>query len=1218
MKKHFGAAAKTAAAALCLLFFAACTNTLTPPERNKVPAKGKGMVRIGIGAERTAMPSGAPVFTHYKYFFSKDGGEPVPMVPAVDGTDAVFELYPGNWELTLSAFTGAGEETPAAEGREAFNINLGEETSLTVKLYPLLGGGTGTLNYTLQYPSAATVESLTLSLLAGDVVTPLSDGAGTIANPFTGSCQPVSGYYLVRARVKKDGIPIEKTEVAHIYQDMTTDLALEFVDSDFMALVVVSGANSGPGTLREALTAALSGSGGATILIDLPAGDRTITLTEALPQITKSLLIEGNGATLTQRGFVPLTGSNTQLVYVSGAATEVRIRRLHLTGGRAANYGGAIRNSGKLTLESCVLSDNRTSNPNASGGAIYTGGASSTLTVSGCTFYKNNAGTTGGQGGAIHNYNGTLSLTGNVFWGNTAAAYPVLYLSGGSFASGGGNVSDKADGSAASGSGWSFINGDKRAAALPFSAFSFRPLGGGEALNVISTRPPNYPAADFYGVSIPETGAASGAAQTAATGTGFILDYGSQGPGAVSVAGGTVDVDGFASGSVTLRADPDAGKGFAYWIVDGAPSPELSNQLTLSIGAPANVRALFGAIHRVNNRDSGDGSLRQTLDIVVDGDTILFPQAQTITLVSPLPEITKSLVIEGNATTLTQSGFVPGNASQLLYAGGAAAEVRIRRVHFRGGRSGNYGGAIQNAGSRLTLESCIFSDNTTGAYGGALYSAGNVTLYGCTFYGNSGEQGGAIYQNSGSLTLTGNIFRGNTAKQHNAVYGASVASGGFNVSDMADGTDAVSGSGWTFTSTDIQAASLPFSPLSFKPLRDGEAPGIISAKPLNYPATDFYGVSIPGTDGAAGAVQTAAAGRGYFLDYGSQGPGTVSLTSGTSPDSDGLISGSVTLTATAGANGVFRHWTVDGVEQEDPSPPNKLVLDMEDHKTVRGVFYIRVISTGNDGPGSLRKALADVANGEGIVLPAGQTITLTSPLLAITKSFVIEGNGATLTQNGFAPGETSQLLYINSAAAEIRISRLHFKGGRATTYGAAIRNKGTLALESCIFSDNETTNTYATGGAIYSNGLGSKLTVSGCTFSGNSAGTGYGGAIYNYPGATALTGAFVLTGNVFLGNTAAAASHVVYSYPTASSGGYNVSDRKSGTDDAASGWAFVLNDITLADLSFDADFKPSHAGLPVIPSPPVGFPGMFPALYFDGSSRGTASAPGAMPARTGN
>jgi predicted outer membrane repeat protein len=281
---------------------------------------------------------------------------------------------------------------------------------------------------------------------------------------------------------------------------------------------------------------------------------------------------------------------------------------------------------------------------------------------------------------------------------------------------------------------------------------------------------------------------------------------------------------------------------------------------------------------------------------------------------------------------------------------------------------------------------------------------------------------------------------------------------------------------------------------------------------------------------------------------------------------------------------------------------------MDDHKTVRGVFYIQVTGVGNDGPGSLRKALTDAANGEGIVLPAGQTITLTSSPLSIGKSLVIEGNGATLTQNGFTPGDTSQLLYINSATAEVRISRLHFKGGRATTQGAAIRNTGNLTLESCIFSDNITTNSNATGGAINTSGTGSKLTVLGCTFSGNSAGTGYGGAIYAY-------NALVLTGNVFWGNIAA--QRVVYAFAT-SSGGYNISDTASGTDNAASGWAFVVSDVTLRDLSFDADFKPSHTDLPIIPSPPVGFPGMFPALYFDGTSRGTASAPGAMPARTGN
>ena len=85
---------------------------------------------------------------------------------------------------------------------------------------------------------------------------------------------------------------------------------------------------------------------------------------------------------------------------------------------------------------------------------------------------------------------------------------------------------------------------------------------------------------------------------------------------------------------------------------------------------------------------------------------------------------------------------------------------------------------------------------------------------------------------------------------------------------------------------------------------------------------------------------------------------------------------------------------------------------------------------------------------------------------------------------------------------------------------------------------------------------------------------------------------------------------VYHANPGATTGGYNVSDKATGTAVAQSGWVFAGTDATLTDVTFDSDFKPSSAtGLPVIPDLPAGFP----ATYFNGTSRGSNSTPGAMP-----
>ncbi|WP_215904883.1 hypothetical protein [Leadbettera azotonutricia] len=213
---------------------------------------------------------------------------------------------------------------------------------------------------------------------------------------------------------------------------------------------------------------------------------------------------------------------------------------------------------------------------------------------------------------------------------------------------------------------------------------------------------------------------------------------------------------------------------------------------------------------------------------------------------------------------------------------------------------------------------------------------------------------------------------------------------------------------------------------------------------------------------------------------------------------------------------------------------------------MRTVFTRRVAvsTTDNEGMGSFREALANALEGDIITLPANGTITLTSVLPVITRSVTIMGNGATLTQSGFTPDSSTQLLYINSTSATVKISQLYFKGGRATS----------------------------NGGAIYKSG-----------------------------------GTNTLTGNLFFGNTAPN-YNVVYS--TATSGGYNVSDKAAGTASATgSGYASVVGDLfDVTDITFDAASKPASAtDLKTLTT----LPPDFPEVYFDGTLRTLPATAGA-------
>jgi predicted outer membrane repeat protein len=1240
-----------------LLLFAACTNPLNhPPEGGgETPeiTTGKGLVRVdtGTGAARTVMP--AAVFDHYEYWFSDDGAQAV----KIDPTGGVFELDPGtNWTVTVKAFAGPGDNTLAAEGTSAgFAVTAGQDMgTVPVTIHPVVSEGIGTLTFSLEYPAGVTLDSFTLTLLAGlssiDLKT-VGTAGGTDPITYSGTKTDIqAGYYLARAQLSKsNGTRAGKSEVVHIYQNMSSTLSWVFDDEHFTVVPVVSSADDGPGTLREALTGAQAGN---MIVIDLPEHDRVITLLSPLPGITVDLTIDGNGATLTQ-------SCDSRLLYIPSYTAQVTIRRLHFKDGKDTMYGaaiftngvlriescifsgnsaignvggsgGAINNDGDLRIESCIFSGNSSA---SSGGAIYSndgdlwiescifsgnsttgpsgvnrGGAiannTGTLTVLGSTFYGNTAGE---YGGAISQNSGATILTGNLFYGNTAHYDSVVcnYFNGGTVTSGGYNVSDKENGNSSStGSGWTFNTGDTQVTTLPITPVSYKPLSGGGAINRIPARPAGYPEFDFYGVLIPASNLAAGAVQTPAE--GCYLDYGSFDNGTVSIASGSIatpDADGMVNPGGIVRLEAAAGSGyvFVHWTVDGVRQPAQSpaNQITITMNANKTVRGVFGRV--VNSAaDSGTGSLRDAITNAIDNGVIVVDglAGQTIALSTPLPKITKSLTIEGNGIILSGSGIPTSENSPILWTTGSSTQVTLRRIHFKDGP----GGAIISGGS-LRIESCIFSGNSSDE-GGAVSSVGTLTVLGSTFYRNTASyRGGAIYGDSSlTLTMTGNLFYGNTASSYSVVYresGVMFTSGGYNVSDKEDGNSSSTGSGWTFANYDKQVTTQPITPVSYKPLADSGALEVIPAGSVltDYPAVDFYGTPMTG-DLAAGAVQTPAA-EGYALDYGSIGNGTVDIIliglGAVPPDADGIVnSGGIVNLAAAAVDGYcLAYWMVDGVQQPAQAPANQITLTMNESKTVQGVFGREVdIHIGADsGPGSLREALANAEDYD--VINIFYPIGVTGGELTITKSLTIEGNGYNLSGS-----DSSGILGITNSNAKVTIRRLHFRVGKSTC-GAAVWNQGELRIESCIFSENSATGPYVEGGgAIYNSGT---LTVLGSTFYENTSAF-KGGAIYSYGISPVFLG-----GNLFYRNTAPN-DNVVYGLVLPlTSGGYNVSDKASGTGSNDSGWDFTTGDTQVTTMPISSEnFRPRLAGnageaIRIVPANPL--PAGFPVVDFYGNTR---------------
>jgi hypothetical protein len=159
------------------------------------------------------------------------------------------------------------------------------------------------------------------------------------------------------------------------------------------AQVVTNSADSGPGTLRSAITNAASG---AVITFDPGLSGATITLSNTLT-INTNLTIDASALP----GGLQINGNHAVQIFNVASNITVFLNSLTITNGYSTNSGGGIYNDGALTLTNCTLSGN--SAPSGSGyggGGIYNNG-NGLLTLNQCTLSGNSA--PGGSGGGILN-----------------------------------------------------------------------------------------------------------------------------------------------------------------------------------------------------------------------------------------------------------------------------------------------------------------------------------------------------------------------------------------------------------------------------------------------------------------------------------------------------------------------------------------------------------------------------------------------------------------------------------------------------------------------------------------------------------------------------------------------------------------------------------------------------------------------------------------------
>jgi hypothetical protein len=179
------------------------------------------------------------------------------------------------------------------------------------------------------------------------------------------------------------------------------------------SLVVTNTSDSGPGSLRQAISDANLYYANGTITFAANVTGTITVASSALPQMTRGLSIQGPGANV-----LAVSGGNLYRVYSIGSHGNVQISGLTIShGGNVLSGGGVyVKTGGNLTLSNDVI----TNNSAVLGGGIYTSGIT---TLTNVIIQNNVAASTGlitSGGGVYVQTGGNLTLSNGVIRNNTA------------------------------------------------------------------------------------------------------------------------------------------------------------------------------------------------------------------------------------------------------------------------------------------------------------------------------------------------------------------------------------------------------------------------------------------------------------------------------------------------------------------------------------------------------------------------------------------------------------------------------------------------------------------------------------------------------------------------------------------------------------------------------------------------------------------------------
>jgi fibronectin-binding autotransporter adhesin len=504
-----------------------------------------------------------------------------------------------------------------------------------------------------------------------------------------------------------------------------------------------------------------------------------------LANTTTPVAIAGAGS-----GLVTLSGGGAVGVLTVQPGVTATLTGLTITDGSAA-FGGAINNSGNLTLNDDTLSGNT-----AGFGGALDNEATGTLTVANSTF-SNNTATQGG--GAVDNAGVKATLTNTTIANNSAPSGGGIYSTSPLTLV---NDTIAYNNATVSGGGLDLTGG---AVTLDNTIVALNTKGGTTASDISGT--------------------------VAATGTHNIIDdAGSAGglfnglnnPNQVGIAaglaagladnGGPTQTIALVSGSAALNTGFASISGVTVPTTDQRGAFRNPNKLnagtTVDVGA---YEASSSYLVTTPNDNTLSGTLRAAVawantnpatSALSGPNTILFDPnvfgtPQTITLSTDLgtleltntttPELIQGpgsalLTIDGagavglfsveSGVTATFAGMTIADGS--AQSGGAIlnqGKLTVANAVFTNDGAVFYGGAIDNLGGQLTVTGTTFKNNlATYGLGAAIDNSGTAVVSNSTFTGGVAFEGGAIDNKKGSLTVTDSTFDSNNGIQGGAIY----------------------------------------------------------------------------------------------------------------------------------------------------------------------------------------------------------------------------------------------------------------------------------------------------------------------------------------------------------------------------------------------------------------------------------------------------------------